>query len=191
MAHWFLFTTATTATTPARDEGFVRARWLDAPAARQAASHPQFQEVLDRALAVITWRAAQQQPFSQKLSHLVNEVGAEAQAAIAGHPDAGVGLWGSAARGEFVEGWSDVDSIAWNLPPTSSTVITLYKIVREATRRHGFRASLYLADNHGADARRLGPLHDTKMRAVLDRVGIETAVIAGAEPHADRHSRTG
>ncbi|MBQ0897241.1 NUDIX domain-containing protein [Micromonospora sp. U56] len=179
---WFLFTTGTTATTPARDEGFVQAHWLEAPAARQAASHPQFQQMLDRALAVITWRAAHPLPFSRTLSRLVNQVAAEGQAAIAGHPDAGVGLCGSAARGDFIEGWSDVDFIAWNLPPTSVAAMTLHEIVGEAAQRHGPRASLHLADNHGGDARRLGPLYDMKMRAVLRRVGLDTAMIAGAAP---------
>ncbi|MFG1881951.1 NUDIX domain-containing protein [Micromonospora sp. NPDC049102] len=177
---WFLFSTSTITTTPARDEGFVQARWLEAPAARQAASHPQFQQVLDRALAVITWRAANPLPFSRKLSYLVNQVAAEAEAVIAGHPDAGVGLCGSAARGDFIEGWSDVDFIAWNLPPTSSAATSLHEIVSEAARRHGSRASLHLADSHGGDARRLGPLYDMKMREVLRRVGLDTAVIAGA-----------
>ncbi|MCG5467044.1 NUDIX domain-containing protein [Micromonospora sp. MED01] len=50
---WFLFTTATTAATPARDEGLVEARWLDASAARRAATHVEFQRILDRALAII------------------------------------------------------------------------------------------------------------------------------------------
>ncbi|MET8307777.1 NUDIX domain-containing protein [Micromonospora sp. NPDC005173] len=179
---WFLFTTATTATTPARDEGFIQAHWLDAPAARQAASHPQFQQVLDRALAVITWRAAHPLPFSRTLSHLVNQVAAEAEAVIAGHSLAGVGLCGSAARGDFIEGWSDVDFIAWNLPPTSAAATALHETVSEAAQRHGPRASLHLADSHRGDARRLGPLYDMKMRVVLRRVGLDTAVIAGAAP---------
>ncbi|MDG4807188.1 NUDIX domain-containing protein [Micromonospora sp. WMMD1120] len=179
---WFLFTTSTTVTTPAREEGFVQARWLEAPAARQAASHPQFQQVLDRAVAVITWRAAHPLPFSRKLSHLVDQMAAEAEAAIAGHPDAGVGLCGSAARGDFIEGWSDVDFIAWNLPPTSAAATSLQEIISDAARRHGPRASLHLADGHGAEARRLGPLYDMKMRMALRRVGLDTAVIAGAAP---------
>ncbi|MFG1885986.1 NUDIX domain-containing protein [Micromonospora sp. NPDC049102] len=179
---WFLFTTSTTVTTPAREEGFVRARWIEASAARQAASHPQFQQVLDRAVAVITWRAAHPLPFSRKLSYLVDQVAAEAEAVIAGHPDAGVGMCGSAARGDFVEGWSGVDLIAWNLPPTSAAATSLHEIVSEAARRHGSRAQLHLADSHGGDAGRLGPLYDMKMRMVLRRVGLDTAVIAGAAP---------
>lgn len=179
---WFLFTTSTTVTTPAREEGFVQARWLEASAARQAVSHPQFQQVLDRAIAVITWRAALPLRFSRKLSYLVDQVTAEVEAAIAGHPDAGVGLCGSAARGDFVEGWSDVDFIAWNLPPTSAAATSLHEIVSQAAQRHDSHASLHLADSHGGDARRLGPLYDMKMRMALRRVGLDTAVIAGAAP---------
>lgn len=177
---WFLFTTSSTATTPARDEGFVQARWLGASAARQASSHPQLQQILDRALAVISWRAAHPLPFSRNLSCLLHEVAATAEAVIAEHPEAGVGLCGSAARGDFIEGWSDVDFIAWNLSPTSAAATSLHEIVSEASRRQGFRASLRLADNHGGDTRPLGLLYDMKMRMVLRRIGIDTAVIAGA-----------
>ncbi|MEV6813181.1 NUDIX domain-containing protein [Micromonospora sp. NPDC051296] len=179
---WFLFTATTTATTPAEDEGFVEARWLDAPAARQAASHAQFQQVLDRALAVIAWRAARPLPFSQDLSHLVTQVAAEAQAALAGYPEAGVGLCGSAARGDFVDGWSDVDFVAWNLPATSPAATKLDETVAKVSRRYGQRASLRLADAHGRDARQRGDLYDMKMRAVLRRVGLDTAVITGLAP---------
>ncbi|MGC4856548.1 NUDIX domain-containing protein [Micromonospora sp. DT4] len=178
---WFLFTTATTATTPARDEGFVQARWLEASAARQAASHPQFQQMLDRALAVITWHAAHPLPFSRGLSQLVGEVAAEAQVAIAGHPGAGIGLWirraGRLRRGlerrrlHRLEPAPDVgrrhdaprDRRRSGPPPWLSSV----------TAPRG---------QPRGDARRLGALYDMKMQAVLCRVGLDTAVIAGAAP---------
>ncbi|PZG15062.1 NUDIX domain-containing protein [Micromonospora craterilacus] len=179
---WFLFTATTTATTPARDEGFVEARWLDSPAARQAATHAQFQQVLDRALAVIAWRAARPLPFSQDLSHLVTQVAADAQAVLAGYPEAGVGLCGSAARGDFVDDWSDVDFVAWNLPTGSPAATKLDETIANVSRRYSQRTSLHFADAHGRDTRRLGDLYDMKMRAVLRRVGLDTAVIAGVAP---------
>ncbi|MCG5467049.1 NUDIX domain-containing protein [Micromonospora sp. MED01] len=179
---WFLFRASSTATTPNRDEGFVDARWLDADSARQAASHAQFQQILDRALAIIAWRSARPLPFSKDLSRLVTEVAAGARAALAGHPEAGVGLCGSAARGDLVGGWSDVDFIAWNLPGASSATTELEGTVGRAAHRLGLRASLHLADDKGRDARRLGDLYDMKMRAVLRRVGVDTVVIAGAAP---------
>ncbi|MEV1013083.1 NUDIX domain-containing protein [Micromonospora sp. NPDC049801] len=177
---WFLFTTATTTTTPARDEGFVQARWLDAPAARRAATHLEFQQILDRALAIIAWRSAGPLPFSRSLSKLVTAVATEAQAAIAGHPEAGVGLCGSAARGDFIDGWSDVNFVAWNLPATSRTAVKINGIVVEASKLHGIRASLHLTGGHAGAGRSLGALHDMTMRVALDRVGLDTAVIAGA-----------
>ncbi|MCG5450974.1 NUDIX domain-containing protein [Micromonospora hortensis] len=179
---WFLFATATTAATPARDEGFVQARWLDAPAARRAATHIEFQRILDRALAIIAWRSAGPLPFSRSLSQLITEVATEAQAAIAGHPEAGVGLCGSAARGDFIDGWSDVNFVAWNLPATSRTATKINEIVAEASKLHGIRASLHLTGEHAGNVRSLGALHDMTMRMVLDRVGLDTAVIAGAGP---------
>ncbi|MET8553303.1 NUDIX domain-containing protein [Micromonospora zamorensis] len=179
---WFLFTTATTAATPARDEGFVQARWLDAPAARGAATHVEFQRILDRALAIIAWRSAGPLPFSRSLSQLVTEVATDVQAAIAGHPEAGVGLCGSAARGDFVDGWSDVDFVAWNLPAASQTATKINEVVAEVSKLHGIRASLHLTGEHADDVRSLGALHDMTMRVALDRVGLDTAVIAGAGP---------
>ncbi|WP_432049434.1 NUDIX domain-containing protein [Verrucosispora sp. NA02020] len=179
---WFLFTATTTAITPAQDEGFVEARWLDAAAARQAASHAQFQQLLDRALAVIVWRATTPSPFSQDLSELVSQVAADAQAAFTEHSEAGLGLCGSAARGDFVDGWSDVDFVAWNVPATSPAATELDQAIAKASRRYGPRTSLHLADAHGRDARRLGDLYDMKMRTVLRRVGLDTAVIAGVAP---------
>ncbi|MET8041512.1 NUDIX domain-containing protein [Micromonospora sp. NPDC005215] len=179
---WFLFTTATTATTPAWDEGFVQARWLDAPAARRAATHVEFQRILDRALAIIAWRSAGPLPFNRSLSQLVTQVATEAQAATAGHPEAGVGLCGSAARGDFIDGWSDVDFVAWNLPATSRTAIKINRIVAEASKLHGIRASLHLTGEHAGAVRSVGALHDMTMRVVLNRVGLDTAVIAGAGP---------
>ncbi|MEV1107835.1 MULTISPECIES: NUDIX domain-containing protein [unclassified Micromonospora] len=179
---WFLFTTATTATTPARDEGFVQARWLDAPAARRAATHVEFQPILDRALAIIAWRSAGPLPFSRSLSQLITEVATDVQAAIAGHPEAGIGLCGSAARGDFIDGWSDVGFVAWNLPASSRTAAKINEIVAEASKLHGIRASLHLTGEHADDVRSLGALHDMTMRVALDRVGLDTAVIAGAGP---------
>ncbi|GAA2183460.1 NUDIX domain-containing protein [Micromonospora lupini] len=179
---WFFFTTATTATAPARYEGFVQARWLDAPAARQAATHVEFQRILDRALAIIAWRSAGPLPFSRSLSKLVTEVATEAQAAIARHPEAGVGLCGSAARGDFIDGWSDVDFVAWNLPASSRIAAKINGIIAEVSKLHGIRASLHLTGGHAGDVPGLDALHDMTMRMALDRVGLDTAVIAGAGP---------
>ncbi|MEU4645263.1 hypothetical protein [Micromonospora sp. NPDC023814] len=81
-----------------------------------------------------------------------------------------------------MEGWSNVDFITWNLPPTSAAAATLYETVGKAAHRHSQRASLHLADLDGGDAHRTGPLYNMKMRAVLRRVGLDTAVIAGAAP---------
>ncbi len=93
-----------------------------------------------------------------------------------------MGLCGSAARGDFVDGWSGVDFVAWNLPATSPAATKLDKTVATVSRRYGQRASLHLADAHRRDAHGLGDLYDMKMRAVLRRVGVDTAVIAGVSP---------
>ncbi|MEV6598852.1 hypothetical protein AB0M36_18610 [Actinoplanes sp. NPDC051346] len=103
---------------------------------------------------------------------------------LTGRPSAGVGLCGSAARGDFVDGWSDVDFIAWNLPDGSKTAEALTSLVTQTAQRHGLHASLHLADETGGNARRLGPLYDMKMRAVMRRVGIDVPVIAGTGPTA-------
>jgi 8-oxo-dGTP pyrophosphatase MutT (NUDIX family) len=181
---WFLFTTSDTTTAPAAEEGFVAARWVGAREARTAASHAKFGDILDRALTVLEWRATGPLPISPTVDTVVRDVAAAASRIVAAYPTAGVGLCGSAARGDFVDGWSDFDFIGWGMPADAPAAEQLADLIAKVSNDHGVRASLHLADHEGRDARDGSPLHDMKMRAVLARVGIDVPVIAGVNPQA-------
>ncbi len=181
---WFLFTTTDTTTAPAGDEGFVAAHWVGAPEARTAASHAKFGDILERALALLEWRATGPLPNSPTVDTVVREVAAAATRIVAAYPTAGLGLCGSAARGDFVDGWSDIDFIGWGLPVGAPAAEQLADLIAAVSNDHAVRASLHLADHEGRDTRAGSPLHDMKMQAVLARIGIDVPVIAGVKPSA-------
>jgi 8-oxo-dGTP pyrophosphatase MutT (NUDIX family) len=178
---WFLFYTADRATTPATAEGFISARWVSAIEASQVASHAVFGDVLERALAILAWRASAL-PVSAALHSMVRDVAAGSAKLLRGHPEAGVGLCGSAARGDFVVGWSDVDVIGWGIPMGSGIMCQLTQMVTAAATDHAVPASLRLWD----------PLNvadlagQAKLSAVLARADREVAIIAGNPPNTAR-----
>lgn len=178
---WFLLTTDDTTTAPAADEGFVGGRWVDPATARQVASHAKFLDVVDRAFALLDWRTTVG-PFSTDVDALVRHVAADAATALTAHPGAGLGLCGSAARGDYVSGWSDLDIIGWGLPGDSDAAAHLHELVATLAHKYALHASLHFADAAGRDAGRAGPLYDMKLSAVLARVGVDVPVIAGRPP---------
>ena len=91
-------------------------------------------------------------------------------------------MCGSAARGDFIDGWSDIDFIGWGLPADSPAAEHLAELVATSTHDHAVRVSLHLAGHQGRDAPRVSRLHDMKMRAVLARVGVDAPLIAGVNP---------
>jgi hypothetical protein len=108
----------------------------------------------------------------------------ESTAILVGQATAGIAACGSATGGDFVEGWSDVDLICWDVPPDSSTAARLAELIRNVERDHGIHASLRLADSDGRDASGAGPLYDMKLRATLRRGAIDVPVIAGCRTPA-------
>lgn len=179
---WFLLTTATTATDARTTEGFTNASWLTFDQAGQAASHSGFVTYLRRAAGLVAWRRAGPLPFSTAVDGVVQEVADAAQPLLRGMPGAGVAICGSSARGDFVEGWSDIDLVGYGLPAGSPAVEQLTALVRDTATRHAVHASLHLADRDGRSLRNAGPLYDMKLRTALRRVGCDVAVIAGTQP---------
>lgn len=186
---WFLLTADDSATTPRLEEGFTAARWVDPNDAATVASHAEFGPYLDRAAELIAWRQPTPLPFSTTLDRAIREIATKATKIatkatiiVADYPAAGIGVCGSAARGDFVDGWSDIDLIGWGLPAGSSLIESLTMLVDEASSRHNVRISLCLADTDGHALNRVGPVHDAKLRASLARIGIDLPVIAGVAP---------
>jgi 8-oxo-dGTP pyrophosphatase MutT (NUDIX family) len=182
---WFLLTADDSATTARLEEGFTAARWIDPDDAATVASHAEFGPYLDRAADLIAWRQQAPLPFSTKLDRAVRDVATEASAILIDCVAAGIGVCGSAARGDFVDGWSDIDLIGWGLLAGSPLIDALTVLVDEASSRHDVRISMCLADPDGHALNRAGPLYDAKLRASLGRIGIEMPVIAGVTPAID------
>ncbi|MER7006272.1 NUDIX domain-containing protein [Dactylosporangium sp. NPDC000555] len=179
---WFLFAADDTTALTRGEEGFTTARWIDLDTAGDEASHAGFGEYLRRAADIVSWRQHRPLPFSTLLDRVIRDVADQATAILAEQPDAGVGVCGSAARGDYVEGWSDIDLIGWGLPEASPLIAGLSGMVEEFSACHGIRVSLRLADEHGHDVRSPGPVPDMKLQAALRRVGTDVAVIAGVAP---------
>lgn len=171
---WFLFATDSTSVVPRIEEGFTSARWVSLDRAAGAVSHESFVSFLHRAAAVTAWRQRAPLPFSPALSDLMWQFASAASAILAGDPAAGIGVCGSAARGDFVAGWSDLDLIGWGITDRSAVAQKLADVIDQVQGHYGIRTSLRLAGTYAA-----GSQHDYKVRAVLGRSGIDLVAIAG------------
>lgn len=179
---WFLLAADDTATTARAAEGFTATRWLTFDQATEVASHPGFVSYLDRAAGILAWRRSAGRPISAVVGSVVRSVADGAQALLDGCPGAGVAVCGSAARGDFVDGWSDIDFIGYGLPTDAPAVEPLAELVRDTAQRYGVHASLHFADVEGRCLQGRGPLYDMKLRAALRRIGTDVVVIAGTAP---------
>ncbi len=179
---WFLFASGSQDVTPMATEGFVRAEWIPLERAAQVASHASFGPYIERARGIVTWRQPGRLAYSAHLSKIVWAIADEAACLLPDTLNAGVGLCGSAARGDFVDGWSDIDIVGWGIDPTSNVATRLMDLARSVERETGIHASVRLADPSGRDATGAGPLYDMKLRAVLSRGAVDLPVIAGTQP---------
>lgn len=179
---WFLFAADDHAVHARDTEGFHRAEFLAFDEALAAVTHAEFIPYLCHARDVITWRQAGPLPFSSALSDLVWFLAESAASVLVDTPGAGIALCGSAARGDFVDGWSDVDVVGWGVDPASPVAQRLAALAGDVQDRWGIHTSLRLADDTGYDSSGAGPLYDMKLRAVLARAGSDLPVIAGTSP---------
>lgn len=179
---WFLFASDSQDVTPMAREGFVGAEWIPLERAAQVASHASFGPYIERARGIVTWRQPGRLAYSADLSKIVWAIADEAACLLRDTLNAGVGLCGSAARGDFVDGWSDIDLIGWGIDPTSIIATRLMDLARSVEQETGIHASVRVADSSGRDATGAGPLYDMKLRAVLSRGAVDLPVIAGTQP---------
>jgi 8-oxo-dGTP pyrophosphatase MutT (NUDIX family) len=179
---WFLFATQSQGVAPQTAEGFVAAEWLPLERAIEAASHAGFGQYLERARDIVTWRQPGRLAYSNDLSDIVWHIAQEASDLLGPDANGGLGVCGSAARGDFVDGWSDIDIIGWDIDPTSEAARRISELAARADHDHGIHTSVRLADANGRDASGAGPLYDMKLQAVLNRGAIDVPVIAGTQP---------
>ncbi|QOC90856.1 NUDIX domain-containing protein [Micromonospora craniellae] len=176
---WFLVAATDTTATARQAEGFVAAQWHDLPDALTAASHASFHKYVRRADEIIAWRRSGPLDYSDTLSQAVWGFSRQANALLAKHPGAGAALCGSGARGDFIEGWSDLDLIAWGLESASPAAVALRQFADEVSHQTGIRISLHLARSDGDGADGLERLHAMKLHAVLRRTHIDVPIVAG------------
>ncbi|MFV2103684.1 NUDIX domain-containing protein [Micromonospora sp. LOL_024] len=176
---WFLFAAIDTTATARQTEGFVAAQWHDLPDALTAASHTSFHEYVRRAGEIIAWRRSGPLDYSDALSQAVWGFSRQANALLAKHPGAGAALCGSGARGDFIEGWSDLDLIAWGLESASPAAVALRQFADEVSHQTGISISLRLARSDDANADGIKRLHAMKLRTVLRRTHIDVPIVAG------------
>lgn len=179
---WFLFATRDREAMPQVAEGFISVQWLPLDAAVSAATHPEFRAYVNQARDLIAWRRHGTLAYSAAMSNVIWEMAEGASELLSYCPDAGIGLCGSAARGDFVDRWSDIDIIGWGIDSTSDTAAEITERAGAAELRTSIRTSVRLADANGRDINGNGPLYDMKLRAVLRRVGLDVPVLAGALP---------
>lgn len=175
---WFLFAADSTTTTVGEAEGFRSARWLPFDEAIATASHGGFRLYLERARDIIAWRHDAGLGYDDAPAEPVTRISTEATALLRQHPGVGLALSGSAARGDFLPRWSDLDFIAWGAAATSKVGRALAATVAAAAAAAGIRTSLRFApvDDSGGEPDRLVTL---KIDAVLRRLGADVVVLAG------------
>jgi hypothetical protein len=169
-------------------------RWVTLDEAIDAASRAgTTTSHLHRAQEIIAWRRAASLPYSTALGDLVWRCSQRASDILAGVNGVGLGICGSGARGDFIDGWSDVDLIGWGMAPSSPAARKLRDLVTTLQHDHDIDCSLDLADANGRDAMGSDPLYNTKLRALFQRRAIELEVVAGSDPpestgaHEDDH----
>jgi ADP-ribose pyrophosphatase YjhB (NUDIX family) len=192
VVHWFLLTTAEQSVEQRKEEGFVEAGWYSLYESLGQISHRGFQPYLEQAIEIVRWRQLGELSFSELLARVVNFLLVETSWISSSVPAAGLAICGSAARGDFVDGWSDVDLVGWGLAIPSSAADKLAEIMARSTAKFGIHTSLHIIDEDGCDASGAGVLYDMKLRAMVERADSELAVISGVtRPDLPRASGSG
>src|SRR5690606_33383971 len=146
--------------------------------AMDTASHGGFRPYLERTRDLIAWRRDASLGYDDTPAEPIVQISVDVAALLTRYPGVGLGLTGSAARGDFVPRWSDLDLIAWGAASTSATGRALTATVEAAADAAGVRTSLRYAFADKADAASDG-LVDMKVNAALGRRGIDLVTRAG------------
>lgn len=176
---WFLMqATDDDALTPGAAEGFGAGRWLSFAEARRNLSHPAFISYVDKAERLVSWRTTHQVKASPNMDRAVTEFAREAHGLCA---DAGSALvlCGSAARGDYVPGWSDLDFVAFAGRDGPGLAARLARLSAELESRCGIHVAARVGDLRCREMTAGGALYDMKLRAVARRIGIDSVLLGG------------
>ncbi len=148
-----------------------------------AASHVGFRPYLERARDLIAWCRDACYATTECTTKAGLQISAKAAALLARSAGVGLGLTGSAARGDFIPNWSNLDLIAWGAASGSVAGRALTATVSAAADVAGIRVSPRFPFTSELDAASDG-LVDMKVNAALCCRGIDLATLAGDSAHS-------
>lgn len=176
---WFLMQAGDATVTPRAEEGFGEGQWYTYSDARNQLSHDVFIPFVERAELLASWRLAHGVKASRTMHRAVIEFCQEASTHC-NEDGATLVLCGSAARGDYVSGWSDLDFVVFTGGGGGEDLARkLNGIARLVEDRYGIHIAARVGDSRLREVTGLGPLYDMKLRAVARRVGVDSVVISG------------
>lgn len=178
---WFLMRAEGDALTPATAEGFDTARWYPFSEARRQLSHPTFLPFADKAERIVTWRDTHQVRATPDMGRAVTEFAHQAHS-LRAHEGTALVLCGSAARGDYVHGWSDLDFVAYTSHDSAALATQLSALAKTIEDRYGIHVAARVGDLDCHEVTAGGPLYDMKLRAVASRVGVDSVLLSGHWP---------
>jgi 8-oxo-dGTP pyrophosphatase MutT (NUDIX family) len=179
---WFLMQADGDALTPAAAEGFGTARWYPFAEARRQLSHPAFLPFVDKAERIVTWRATHPASVPPDMGRAVTEFAHEAHGLCGAHGQTALVLCGSAARGDYVHGWSDLDFVAYTSHDSAALATQLAALAKKVEDRYGIHVAARVGDLGCHEVTAGGPLYEMKLRAVARRVGVDSVLLSGHWP---------
>lgn len=175
---WFLMQAGDARLIPRAAEGFGEGRWYTYDDARSHLTHHAFIPFVDKAEVLANWRISHGVGASTTMHSAVTEFCREANV-LCSDEGATLVLCGSAARGDYIDGWSDLDFVAYTSGDGISLASKLGAVASSVEDRYGIHVAARIGDARCREVTEGGPLYDMKLRAVARRMGIDTIVISG------------
>jgi 8-oxo-dGTP pyrophosphatase MutT (NUDIX family)/predicted nucleotidyltransferase len=175
---WFLMQAGDSALNPRAAEGFGEGRWYTYDDARSHLTHHAFTPFVDKAELLANWRISHGIGASAAMHAAIAEFCREAHI-LCSDEDASLVLCGSAARGDYVDGWSDLDFVAYTSSDGIKLASKLSAVASSVEDQYGIHIAARVGDARCREVTEGGPLYDMKLRAVARRAGIDAIVICG------------
>jgi ADP-ribose pyrophosphatase YjhB (NUDIX family) len=174
---WFLLHATETMLDPAASEGSGTG-WYKFPQVHRHRADQELVPFTGKAEAIAGWRASRGLDSAPAMHSAVAEFCRDAHGLCSREGTALV-LCGSAARGDYVAGWSDLDFIAYTNADAPALARELGAIGMAVEDRYGVHVAVRAGDAACREVTAGGPLYDMKLRAVARRVGTDSAVMSG------------
>jgi 8-oxo-dGTP pyrophosphatase MutT (NUDIX family) len=174
---WFLLHAAEARLDPTVAEGSGTG-WYSFQQVNRHLAPQEFIPIIDKADAIAGWRASRRLGVAPAMHSAVAEFCRHAHG-VSNPEGTALVLCGSAARGDYVDGWSDLDFIAYTKADAPTLARELGAIAKTVEDRYGVHVAVRAGDTACHEVTAGGPLYNMKLRAVARRVGADSAVISG------------